>query len=118
MKLVVDTNILVSFFRDCPVRFIIINPFLFDLRLYVPEYSFKELSAIKPIISKYSKLSKNQIDISFKKLSKYIEIIPSEAFKSFKENALKLAPHEKDVSFFALAMKLNCAVWSNELAFK
>ena len=82
MKLVVDTNILISFFRDSPVRFIIINPFLFDLRLYVPEYGLKELFNIKKLILKYSGLSINQINVSLEELSKSLEIIPSEVFKS------------------------------------
>jgi predicted nucleic acid-binding protein len=118
MKLVVDTNILISFFRDSPVRFIIINPFLFDLRLYAPEYGFQELSNLKNLISKYSGLSINQIKVSLGELSKHLEIISSEAFKSFEKEASKLSPHEKDLPFFALALKLNCAIWSNEIAFK
>ncbi len=118
MKLVVDTNILISFFRDSPVRFILINPFLFDIKFFVPEYGIQELFNIKKLILRYSGLSKSRVDFSFRELKKSLKIIPSEAFKSFKKDALRLAPHEKDLPFFALALKLNCAIWSNELAFK
>ncbi|RLJ01631.1 MAG: hypothetical protein DRP10_03570 [Candidatus Aenigmatarchaeota archaeon] len=34
------------------------------------------------------------------------------------EEAIKLAPHNKDVEYFALALKLGCAIWSNERDFK
>ena len=118
MKLVVDTNILVSFFRESPVRFVLINPLLFDLKFFVPEYGLQELSNIKGLISEYAGISKDQIDFSFEELKKHLEIIPSEAFKSFENEALKLTPHNKDIPFFALALKLDCAIWSNELAFK
>jgi predicted nucleic acid-binding protein len=118
MKLVVDTNILISFFRESPVRFILINPFLFDIKFFVPEYGIQELLNIKRLISKYSSLLNSRIDFSFEELKKSLEIIPSEAFKSFKKDALRFVPHEKDAPFFALALKLNCAIWSNELAFK
>lgn len=118
MKLVVDTNILVSFFRDSPVRFILINPFLFDLKFFVPEYGIQELFNIKKLISKYAHLSESQINFSFEELKKHLEIIPSETFQSFKREAVKFVPHNKDLPFFALALKINCAIWSKELAFK
>ena len=46
-----------------------------------------------------------------------IEIIPDESFKEFESKAKQLI-HEKDVPIFALALKLNCPIWSNEPRFK
>ena len=117
MKLVIDTNVLISFFRDNPVRFIIINLQLFNIELYSPEHCWKELFNIKPSILKYSRLSSEKIELVFQELKNFINIIPDELAISFKSQAEKLI-HNKDVPIFALALKLNCPIWSNEPEFK
>ena len=117
MKLVVDTNILLSFFRDNPIRKIILYSELFNLELHTPEHGFKELLNIKNSLSKYSKLPSEEIDFILDELKKYIKIIPDEFSKSFESQAKQLI-HDKDVPIFALALKLNCSIWSNEPGFK
>jgi len=117
MQLVIDTNVLISFFRDNPVRFIIINSQLLNLKLYAPEHCWEELLNIKPSISKYSKLSLEHIDPIFEELKEIITIVPDELTKQFESEAKQLI-HDKDVPIFALALKLNCAIWSNEPSFK
>jgi|SRR3989344_512152 len=117
MKLVVDTNILISFFRDNPVRWIICNSQKLNLKLYSPEHCWKELFNIKSSISKYSKLSLKKINLIFKELKDFLVIVPDESSKQFKSQAKALI-HDKDIPVFALALNLNCAIWSNEPAFK
>ncbi len=117
MKLVVDTNILISFFRDNPVRFIIINSQLLDLELYFPEHCWKELLGIRSSISKYSKLPSGQIDSIFEELRGMLVIVPDEFSKKFESKAKQLI-HDKDIPVFTLALKLNCPIWSNEPRFK
>jgi len=41
-------------------------------------------------------------------------------YEEFKKIARPLAPHksDKDIPYFALALKLNCPIWSNEPEFK
>lgn len=117
MNLVVDTNILISFFRENPVRAIILGSELFCLQLYTPEQGFKELLNIRQDISKYSKLSLKDIEFTFEELKKHVKIISEESFQDFEEQAKKLI-HDKDIPFFSLALSLNCAIWSNEPAFK
>ena len=53
-------NILVSFFRDNPVRSIIINSEFFKLELFSPEQAIEELRKNKPVLFKYSKLEKDE----------------------------------------------------------
>lgn len=118
MKLVVDTNILVSFFRENPVRAIILGSDLFCIELHTPEHGFKELLNIKGELSKYSKISSSEVEFIFDELKKHVKIIPDESSKLYEEQAKILSPHDKDISFFALALKLDCAIWSNEPAFK
>ncbi len=117
MKLVVDTNILISFFRDNPVKSIMSSSQKLNLELYSPEHCWKELLKIKSSISKYSKFSLEQVKSAFERLKNILKIIPDEYSKEFKKEAEQLI-HDKDIPIFALALKLNCPIWSNEPAFK
>jgi len=118
MKSVVDTNILISFFRESPVKYIIINQALFDLELYSPKYALEELWNNKLDLLKYSKLSNAELESKFNELQRYIKFLPPHLLKSFEDKAKQISPHDKDIPFFALALKLNCFIWSNEPAFK
>ena len=117
MQLVVDTNILISFFRDNPVRLIIVNSNFLGLELFSPEYVIDELKKNESDILKYSKLNSVQFNEVLSELVKLIKIIPKESFNKFESSAKQLV-HNKDIPIFALALKLGCAIWSNEPRFK
>lgn len=119
MKLVVDTNILVSFFRANPVHEIITESKSFNLSLYSPQHAIDELKkeSVKQDILIYSGLSLKRFNEEVSKLKTIIQIIPNKFFIDYQSEAKKLI-HEKDVPFFALALKLNCPIWSNEPRFK
>ena len=117
MKLVVDTNILVSFFRDNPVNEIISKSKSFNLQLLTPEYVIDELKKNKSDVLKYSKFNSEQFKDRLSELLTFIQIIPKQSFEEFESQAKQLT-HDKDVPIFALALKLNCAIWSNEPSFK
>lgn len=115
MKLVVDTNILVSFFRENPVRYIITNSKSLGIELLTPTYAFKELEKNKSDIIKYSKLKTDkELEFIITLLKSFIEIIPEEPIKEFEKKGKGISPDPKDSPFFALALKLNCPIWSNE----
>jgi len=115
VKIVVDTNILVSFFRDNPVRSIIINSEFFKLELFSPEQAIEELRKNKPVLFKYSKLEKDEeFESIISSLNSFVEIKPRFFFEEFKEKSEKISPDKKDSMFFALSLKLNCPIWSNE----
>lgn len=117
MKLVVDTNILVSFFRENPVNKIISSSKSSNLQLFCPEQAIEELKKNKSDILKYSGLNSKQFNEKLSELSRLLTIAPKSSFKKFESQAEKLI-HAKDIPFFALALKLDCAIWSNEPAFK
>lgn len=117
MQIVVDTNILISFFRENPVKFIILNSKLLNLELFTPEFSIDELKKNESDILKYGKINSEQFNNTLSNLMKFIIIIPKESFKEFEKEAEELI-HDKDIPFFALALSLNCGIWSNEPAFK
>lgn len=117
MQLVVDTNILLSFFRNNPVRFIILNSELLGVSLFAPEHAIEELKNNKSDILKYSKLNSEQFNEALSRLSEFIEIVPKTSFNMFESEAKQLI-HDKDAPIFALALKLNSPIWSNEPRFK
>ena len=120
MKLVVDANILFSFFRDNPVRFIILNSSSFNLQLFSPAHVLDELNNNIPDLVKYTKLSSSKVKSLIGVLKEYMSIIPSSEYKEFESKVKQLSPHrsDKDIPYFALALKLDCAIWSNEPSFK
>jgi len=119
MKLVVDTNILFSFFRDTIVRKIIVNSKILGLELFIPEYALEELVANKSKIMKYANItSEEYFEFVISVLRYFVKTVPSSFFEDLKEEAKKISPHVKDSPFFALALKLNCGIWSNEKRLK
>ncbi len=118
MKLAVDTNILVSFFRQNPVRDFFMNAKSLNLLLCTSEYAIEELKKNKQEILRYAESNSEEFNKSVSELLSLIKLIPDNDCKNFESEAKQLAPHDKDIHIFALALKLNGAIWSNELAFK
>ena len=118
MKFVVDTNILVSFFRPNPVNSIISNSSSMRLELFSPDYVIDELKKNKPDILKYAGIDSEQFVRKLSKLLGFIKTVPNKPLKEFRPKAKKLSPHDKDIPIFALALKLGCPIWSNEPGFK
>jgi predicted nucleic acid-binding protein len=119
MKLVVDTNILFSFFRDTIVRKIIVNSKNLGLELFTPKYAFEEIIANKSKIMKYAGItSEEYFEFVISTLQYFVRTVPGEFFEDLKEEAKRISPDLKDSPFFALALKLNCGIWSNEKILK
>jgi|SRR3989344_6956085 len=118
MKFAVDTNIFLSFFRPNPVNELISKSTLLGLFLYTSDKNIEELKRKKQDVLKYAKINSEQFDPLLSNLLGFIRLIPIESCKEFKSEAKKLAPHDKDIPIFALALKLNCPIWSNEPDFK
>jgi len=118
MKFAVDTNIFLSFFRPNPVNELISKSTLLGLFLYTSDKNIEELKRKKQDVLKYAKINSEQFDPLLSNLLRFIRLIPIESCKEFKSEAKKLAPHDKDIPIFALALKLNCPIWSNEPDFK
>lgn len=122
MFLIVDASILFSFFNpDSGRRLIIESSATLGLKLIAPDFAFKELAGDKGEIQKYSEINELEFIIFFSLLEKKIESFPEESYKDFMSEANKISPHgneTKDDPYFALALALNCAIWSDEVAFK
>jgi len=117
MDLVVDANILfASLIKESVNIELMLDE---NIHLFAPEYLLEEFYKNKAeILEKTHRTDKEFNDI-FEILKIIITIIPLEEFKEFfKEAGNILADHQKDVPYFALALKLKCPVWSNENGLK
>ena len=125
MKLVVDTNILFSFFKkESFTRKLIIDS---SLELISPELALKELQKYSEVLSIKSKIEKDDLDSIFSLLKEHVEFIPLQSYKDEFKTSLKIAEKfsQKDVEeflddldFFALASKERCSIWSKDVLFK
>ena len=113
MKLVVDANILFSFFKKDSFtrRFILSHP---EIELFTSMYVFDELEEHKDEIKSKAKIDERVYVLSTKELSEYVTIMPLEEFKEFWEEAKQISPDPDDVEYLAVALSLNCAIWSND----
>lgn len=118
MKLVVDTNVLFSFFKsDSSTRKIIVGT---SLTLYAPKEIFTELFKYTAEICDKSCITKKEFDYTQKILSSLINTIPQSTFKKeFTIAKSFLSDNAKeDAPFIGLALYLGIPLWSNDKALK
>jgi len=51
-------------------------------------------------------------------IEKRIKLIPNEEIEQFIDEAMNICPDENDIQYFALALKLNIPIWSNDKKLK
>ena len=113
MRLVVDTNILFSFFKKDSFtrRFILSHP---EIELFTPLYVFEELEEHKDEIKSKAKIGDIVFELSKKELREYVTVVPLDEFKDFWEEAKQISPDPDDVEYLAVALSLDCAIWSKD----
>jgi len=116
MRLVVDTNILFSFFNEKSKARELST--LSSLILYSPEFALVEIDKHKAEILKKFALSEMQFLLILKLLQIVVNFVKSEKYEQFLPNAKKISPDPDDVDFFALSLKLECDIWSNDAKLK
>jgi len=121
-KIVINTNILFSIFKKESAttkvfQFLTIEK---KIELYSPILCLRELIEIKEEIYKKAKISlKDFIEILNEILSKgLVKFVPEIEYEEYFEKAKEISPDPKDVDIFALALKLNCPIWSNDKELK
>jgi len=118
MEIVVDTNILFSFFRkDSITRKIIIKGSKYFF-FHSPETCLIELRKYKELICQKAKISFEDFEEDTLFLSIFIKIVPISEIKNFIPKAREISPDIEDIPIFALALKLNCPIWSNDKELK
>ncbi len=118
-ELIVDACILFSFFNSGSARRDIFKKLLDKgCNLISPNFVLVELSNNKSKIMKFAEISESEFAEIFSELDKDIETFKKKEYEELISEGKKLAPHSKDVPYFALALSKKAAVWSDEEAFK
>ncbi len=116
MKLVIDANIIFAMLiRPGKPTDLFFND---ELKLFAPELLFQEINNNKNLIIKKSELNKEEIDQFITLIRKRVQVISEEEFVRCRSQAEKICPDPKDIVYFALALSLNCAIWTNEKKLK
>ena len=119
MKLVIDTNILISaLIKDSATRKII---FYSPIEFYYPEISLKEIEEKKDIIIEKTGLSEKEYNLLLNEILSFVVLIPYENI----DNKIKEANEIfgkidiDDVIFIALALSTsNDGIWSDDADFE
>ncbi|MFH1456338.1 MAG: PIN domain-containing protein [archaeon] len=98
-----------------------------SLQLYAPEFALKKLTKYALLIVKKTKMSKQKFEKQLFKFSIYVNFVSLEkyqdAFNQIKLLTKTFTEKESiellnDIDFLALALKLNCPLWSNDKLLK
>ena len=89
-----------------------------ETELYAPFRLLAELEKNRDEIRLKSGFSYEDFNNFVSVVKLRIKFIPLEDFVNKVSEAEIISPHSKDIEYFALALKLNCAIWSDEKAFK
>jgi len=118
MKLVLDSNIIFSaLIRKSTTRDIILSD-AFDL--HAPEYIFAEITKHKELLLRKSKMTEGDFNALLLLLQKHVYFVSKESYNekmAIAEDIMK----EIDITdspFLALALTLDCSIWSNDGHFK
>ncbi len=83
-----------------------------------PEFILKEFDKRKDSILRKTGLTDKEIISFFILLTPKIKFFKTDDFKYFLEEAKLISPDPNDVEYFALALKLNCSLWSEDKKLK
>lgn len=116
MQVIIDANVIIAMLVKPGVPIDLF--FESRLNLYAPQLLFEELENNKKEVMEKSRMSKEEFEWLYLILKHNITIIPEDDFLKYREHAEEICPDEKDIVYFALALYLQCALWSNEKKLK
>lgn len=118
MRLVLDTNILISaLIIESFTRNILV---MSGIEFLVPEFTFEEINKHKNEILRKSKLSEQQFNLLMATLKENLIIVPKYEIRRIKE-AKEIMDNidSNDTVFVALALStINDGIWSDDVHFK
>jgi predicted nucleic acid-binding protein len=118
MKLVLDTNIIISaLVKDGFTRDFLINQSQ-DLEFCTPAHTLTEIIKYKEEICRKSKMNERGFYTLLEILFKYIRIINPVFYYNYLKKAKVLIEHSSDAPFLACAIALDCSVWSDDKHFQ
>ncbi|MBI2146148.1 PIN domain-containing protein [Candidatus Woesearchaeota archaeon] len=116
MDLVVDANVIFSaLIKDSFSYYLLFSG---KFHLFTPEYIFTEFEKHKDEILGKTERTTEEFYKLLEVLKRRITIVPLEELTDYIETAEKISPDLGDMAYFALALKLNCSIWSNDKKLK
>jgi len=116
VDLVIDANVLFSVLIKESFSYNLL--FSGKFHLFTPEYVFTELEKHKEELVNKTERTTEEFFRLVETLKRRIVIVPLEELFPYVGEAEKLTPDPGDMAYFALALKLNCAIWSNDKKLK
>ncbi len=113
MKLVVDTNVVISaIIRDSTARELLFHP---SLKLYAPAYMFEELNRNKEEIMQKAGIDEKDFEAFLRIVAKVVIILTKEAYIEYVSEVNVIIQYANDAPFAALAVALgDCGIWTND----
>lgn len=113
MELVIDANILMSALIATEGK---TYDMMFNdrIKLFAPEFLFDELEKHRSEIMEKSGLDEHDFELFLTLISSRIEIVPKDEFMQLIPEAEAITPDPNDTEYIALALKMRCAIWSND----
>ena|SRR3989338_5478775 len=118
MLLVVDANILIAaLLKKSTTRAIMIKT---NIQLIAPEFILEEIEKHADELTEKTNVDKTTlheilIDLLYET---EIKIYPKQELEKYLEKAGNISPDRNDAMYFALALKENTAIWSNDTELK
>ena len=89
-----------------------------DIHLFAPEFIFEEFEKYRSFLLDKTQRTEQEFNHLLEILKKKIKTISNEETAKYLSDAIEISPDEKDADYFALALKLNCPLWSNDKKLK
>ncbi len=116
MDVVVDANVIFAVLIKDSFSYNLL--FSGRFHLFTPEYIFTEFEKHKEEILGKTERTTEDFFRLLEILKRRITLVPLEELTEYVEEAEKITPDSNDMAYFALALKLNCAIWSNDKKLK
>jgi predicted nucleic acid-binding protein len=116
MDIVIDANVLFAvLIKQGKTEDVLFED---DLKIFAPEFLFEEFDKYRDLILKKTERDEEEFSELLAVLKKRITTIPDEETEEFIARARDISPDPNDADYFALALKMKCALWSNDKLLK
>ena len=119
MFLILDTNILFSFFKKSKVFILTKQLRSKGYRLIAPDFVLYEIKGLKKKILKSTKISESEFDFLLLFIRRVIRFVSKVEYESYIQESKKISPHLKDFPLFALSLAFGKPpIWTRESRLK
>lgn len=116
MDLAVDANVLfAALIKDSITHTLLLSD---KLHLFAPDFVFTEFEKHKEEILEKTERTDEEFFHLLEILKRKLVLVPLQTLVPYIEEAERLTPDPDDMAYFALALHLHCAIWSNDKRLK